>query len=226
MGHVEINAAEIQHSEPEIPEVIEGHFAQMELPFFSIGGISHPKTMKLQGEVAYCLQLPSTAKIHPVFHVSQLKKVVGNHDVIPSLPTEMAIEELLPILPEAIIARWTVEKDGNSIPQLLIQWQGHPLDEATWLDESNCQGQFPDFSLEEKVAISVRGNDAEKFPPEPKGRKKKNWLVYTRRDKKNLEDKTLNLSTSLLRGNFDTKGQSQYQFVGGNFSNHMTTTTT
>lgn len=38
------------------------------------------------GSVAYKLALPPSAAIHPVFHVSQLKQVVGGQVVSPTLP--------------------------------------------------------------------------------------------------------------------------------------------
>ena len=41
------------------------------------------------GEVAYKLQLPSTSQIHPVFHVSQLKILIGNVPSTTHLPSTM-----------------------------------------------------------------------------------------------------------------------------------------
>lgn len=60
------------------------------------------KVLTRIGTVAYKLQLPDSATIHPVFHVSLLKKKVGNKEVLstlPFLPAEPTLQ------PQAILER-------------------------------------------------------------------------------------------------------------------------
>lgn len=51
--------------------------------------------IKKIGSVAYKLKLPESAKIHPVFHVSQLKKAIGDQVAIPTLPAHLSEEMVL-----------------------------------------------------------------------------------------------------------------------------------
>ena len=45
--------------------------------------------LKQVGSMAYQLQLPEASRIHPVFHASQLKLVVGTHPIEKKLPNEL-----------------------------------------------------------------------------------------------------------------------------------------
>ena len=82
------------------------------------------------GPVAYELEVPPTAAIHPVFHVSQLKKVVSNlRDVHPLVPflTENVEWEAIP----AEIFGYRKHPSTKEW-EVLIRWQGLPPHEATW----------------------------------------------------------------------------------------------
>ncbi|GJS50287.1 putative mitochondrial protein [Tanacetum coccineum] len=106
------------------------------------------------GKVAYKLKLPSTATIHPVFHVSQLKKFIDSNMQKNGLPEEMEVM----IQPEKVLAVRNRGTNDNS-KELLIRWKNLPERDASWEPMSNIERQFPDFHLEDKVVLWEVGTD-------------------------------------------------------------------
>ena len=105
------------------------------------------------GKVAYRLQLPESTKIHPVFHVSQLKRTVLGIQVSPSIPPQLSSELEMVTEPEELLEVRQV-KLGNAVRQeALIKWKGLPVFEATWEDVSVVANLFPIFHLEDKVTF-------------------------------------------------------------------------
>jgi hypothetical protein len=92
------------------------------------------------GEVACKLKLPDSAKIHPVVHVSQLKRALGSDCVAsPVLPTD-SYQFSVPI---KIIQRRTITQGMSPCSQVLVQRSHMSLALATWEDEQALQQQFP-----------------------------------------------------------------------------------
>ena len=64
------------------------------------------------GKVAYKLQLPDHACIHPIFHVSLLERKVGSHTVAPHLLAAITDQGHMLLEPVAILD-WRIAKRGN-----------------------------------------------------------------------------------------------------------------
>ncbi|MCH85041.1 hypothetical protein A2U01_0005882, partial [Trifolium medium] len=140
------------------------------------------------GAVAYKLKLPEGSKVHPVFHVSLLKKAVGQYNEKEELP-ELLEEQSEMFEPETVLATRKVKHQGEEVRQVLIHWKGKTAEEATWEDEIMIRSQFPKFGLEDKAIAEGESVDRTQtmkdLPHEQLIHNEvngpKTWLVYSRR---------------------------------------------
>lgn len=95
------------------------------------------------GQVAYKLQLPDGCKIHPVFHISLLKKRVGQGNVVITEPPIVSDDGQLKLEPIAVLDRRIVERNNQAVTQVLISWANLDEEESTWEDYHAIVAQFP-----------------------------------------------------------------------------------
>lgn len=97
----------------------------------SIKFFSPFKILQKIGQVAYKLEIPSQAAIHPVFHVSQLKSSARSQQISPLMVSDLQACQV-PV--KVLQRRWT---DGLHPAELgLIQWS-HMLPELTTWSRSS-----------------------------------------------------------------------------------------
>ncbi|PON56653.1 histone H3-K9 methyltransferase, partial [Trema orientale] len=108
------------------------------------------------GAVAYHLELPPTARLHPVFHVSQLKRAIGANNSSWEIPPQLTEELELTVEPELVSA---MRKSSTGQLEVLIKWKDLPTSEDTWESFDKIQQQFPTFHLEDKVLSLGGSND-------------------------------------------------------------------
>jgi len=116
------------------------------------------KVIQRIGQVAYKLQLPEDTRIHPVFHVSILKKCEGDptdRDVVLPLPLK-SIEEGPYLQPKTVLQFRELIRNGRVFKQALIRWDEHRIEDDTWEDWDWVKSQFPD--LEDKVEFDKGGD--------------------------------------------------------------------
>lgn len=94
------------------------------------------------GPVAYKLALPPHSKIHPVFHVSLLKKNGDQLSVTSTLPP-IIDDNSFGWVPSKVLDMEVIRKGNRSITKWLVQWTGLPAEDATWEETHTLINQFP-----------------------------------------------------------------------------------
>jgi hypothetical protein len=86
------------------------------------------------GKVAYCFDLPPESRIHFVFHVSCLRRKLGQRTI--PLPTLLPVDNHGKIQPEPeqILQRRVRKLHNQAVPEALIHWKSTDVTNATWED--------------------------------------------------------------------------------------------
>jgi hypothetical protein len=98
--------------------------------------------LKCVGQVTYQLALPSHSKLHPVFHVSCLKKVIGTKCQIQTNLPELVEERSIWLQPHVVLDQRERRLRQRTIKEVLVQWKDTTPADATWEPTTILQ-QFP-----------------------------------------------------------------------------------
>ena len=82
--------------------------------------------------MAYALELPKSSRVHNVFHVSCLKRMIGQHQQAQTLLPMLDDEGRIVFEPEYIITTREIRLRTRVIKEYLIKWKNLPKEDATW----------------------------------------------------------------------------------------------
>ena len=89
--------------------------------------------------MAFKLEIPSSSRVHLVFHVSCLKKVIGDKIPIQTILPNLYEEGKVILEPEKIFETRTEQLQNWVITEYLTKWKNLPVKDLTWEDESFIQ---------------------------------------------------------------------------------------
>ncbi|KAL3360779.1 hypothetical protein AABB24_013964 [Solanum stoloniferum] len=116
------------------------------------------RIVKRIGNVAYELELPQElAAVHPVFHISMLKKCMGDPSLI--VQTEnMGIKENLSYEETSVqnLDRQVCKLRTKEVASVKVLWRNQFIEEATWEAEEDMKRRYP--QLFESRENAIEGN--------------------------------------------------------------------
>jgi hypothetical protein len=93
------------------------------------------------GSAAYELALRRGSAVHPVLHVSQLKKMVSpSQTVAAALPDSSVVMHQVR---EAVLGSRMIKHGDTEVTQVLVKWSHMDSKLATWDNLEDLQQQFP-----------------------------------------------------------------------------------
>ena len=97
------------------------------------------------GDVAYRLALPpSFANVHPVFHISMLRKYVPDPShVLQAQEVEISEDLSYEERPVAIVDTQVRQLRSKAIPMVKVLWKNHSTEECTWESEQEMRRSYP-----------------------------------------------------------------------------------
>ena len=103
--------------------------------------VSPSKILQRVGKVAYEFKLPSElSSVHPIFHVSMLKKCIGDPESI--LPIEgLAVKDNLSYeeVSVQILDRQVKKLRNKEVVFVKVLWKNHLVEGATWESETDMK---------------------------------------------------------------------------------------
>ncbi|XP_069151830.1 uncharacterized protein [Solanum lycopersicum] len=103
------------------------------------------EVLKRVGEVVYELALPpALSGVHPVFHMSMLKRYHGDGNYMIRWDSFLLDENLsYEEEPVSILDREVHKLRSREIASVKLQWQNRPVEESTWEKEADMQERYP-----------------------------------------------------------------------------------
>jgi hypothetical protein len=143
------NQQKVQADKHKVEKTFEvGNLVYLRLQPYKQDSIKRSRAEKLQphifgpyrinrkiGAIAYELEFPHGSRIHNVFHVSCLKRAIGQHITPIEVLPPMDEEGKLILISKEILEVWEKRLWKRIIKEYLIIWKDLPIEDATWENE-------------------------------------------------------------------------------------------